>query len=73
MTRSSSGERPAGAGSAREAARAKRLATALKANLSRRKAQVRARASEPDAPGPDADPAATPHDSARIVDDKRSG
>jgi hypothetical protein len=67
----SAGPRPAG-----QEARAERLAAALKANLRRRKAQARQRATEadaskPDTTKPDAE-AAGAHDSARVVVDKRS-
>ena len=51
--------------------RAERLATALKANLRRRKAQARQRAAEAGEPAHDAE-SATAHDSARVVVDKRS-
>jgi hypothetical protein len=53
--------------------RTERLATALKANLRRRKAQARQRAAEAGAPkhaAEDAESAAA-HDSARVVVDKR--
>jgi hypothetical protein len=55
-------------------ARAERLATALKANLRRRKAQARQRAAEAGEPEPEAEDAesAAAHDSARVVVDKRS-
>ena len=46
------------------AARGGRLASALRANLQRRKAQARARSAAP------RDAASAPHDSAGIVDDK---
>ncbi len=45
-------------------ARGDRLASALRANLQRRKAQARARSAAP------RDAAPAPHDSAGIVDDK---
>jgi hypothetical protein len=70
MTKAGSAGRPAGPRSKAPGARAERLAAALKANLSRRKAQARDRAAEIDGPG--GAPAA-PHDSARVVVDKRSG
>jgi hypothetical protein len=73
MTKATSFEHPAGSETARREARARRLAAALKANLRKRKAQARGRASETGGPG---DAAAAPggsHDSARIADDKRSG
>jgi hypothetical protein len=65
-TGGSADRRPAG-----QEARSERLAAALKANLRRRKAQARQRASEADAPKPDAE-AVGAHDSARVVVDKRS-
>jgi len=52
-------------------ARTERLATALKANLRRRKAQARQRAAEAGQPAHDAESAGA-HDSARVVVDKRS-
>jgi len=69
MTKARPTQHPTGAGAARREARTERLAAALKANLRRRKAQARERAAadEPGALG-----TAGSHDSAGIVDDKRS-
>jgi hypothetical protein len=50
---------------AQEARRRRRLAAALRENLKRRKAQVKAKAE-----GGVEGPAAAPHDSAGIADDK---
>ena len=72
MTKAGPTGHPAGPRSARREARAERLAAALKANLRRRKAQARERAVEADGPDRDTEPAG-PHDSARVVVDKRSG
>ena len=49
--------------------RKRRLAAALRDNLKRRKAQLRAR--RPDRTEAEARPAADPHDSAGIGEDKR--
>ena len=68
MTKARPTQHPTGPGAARREARAERLAAALKANLRRRKAQARERAAaEPRTLG-----TAGSHDSAGIVDDKRS-
>jgi hypothetical protein len=64
--------RPAGAKSDQRDARAERLAAALKANLRRRKVQARERAAGAGEHEPDTRSARS-HDSARIVEDKRSG
>jgi hypothetical protein len=72
MTKERPTQHSTGPAAARREARSERLAAALKANLRRRKAQARQRA---DAPDPDtAAPSQPPgsHDSAGIVDDKRS-
>jgi hypothetical protein len=72
MTKAGLTERPVGARSARRDARAERLASALKANLRRRKAQARERAAERVEPDLGTEPAGS-HDSARVVADKRAG
>ena len=71
MTKAGSTGGSAGPGSTGREARAERLAAALKANLRRRKAQARQRAAEAGESEHDAESAGA-HDSARVVDDKRS-
>jgi len=74
MTKAGSTGSSAPPRSAEREARTERLATALKANLRRRKAQARQRAAEAGEPRPEAEDAesAAAHDSARVVVDKRS-
>jgi hypothetical protein len=72
MTKTGSTGRPAGARSAERVARAERLASALKANLRRRKAQARERVAQAERPDCGAGPAGA-HDSARVIVDKRPG
>ena len=77
MTKLGPTRHPAGPRSARREARAELLSAALKANLRRRKVQARERATadEPDhntaTPATPTEPGGS-HDSAGIVDDKRS-
>jgi hypothetical protein len=72
MTKAGSTGGSAGPRSTGREARGERLATALKSNLRRRKAQARQRAAEAGQPAHDAESAGA-HDSARVVADKRSG
>src|SRR5262245_31071927 len=71
MTKAGSTGGAAGPRSTGREARRERLATALKANLRRRKAQAHQRAAEAGEPARDAEPVSA-HDSARVVVDKRS-
>jgi len=72
MTKTGSTGQAVGTISGRRDIRRERLAKALKANLRRRKVQVRDRAAEAEAPSRDAEPDLS-HDSARVVVDKPSG
>jgi len=72
MTKADSTRPPVAPRPAPGGARAERLAAALKTNLRRRKVQARERAAGAAGAGHDAAPAVS-HDSARVVDDKRSG
>jgi len=60
MTKAGSTDGLGGPGAAAREARAERLAAALKANLRRRKEQVRERAAEASEPGTDSKPAKNP-------------